>query len=61
VTLRWKMPVGRTTLVRLDEQPVEPDQSPVRVVDPDVVQLSVPPHALTSLRVEPEDAHSPSS
>ena len=52
VTLEWKVPVRSAISVRLDEEPEEPDRSSARVVDPEVVQLSVPPHALRSVRVE---------
>ncbi len=49
VTLAWKMPVSRALSVRLDE---EPEESSVQGLDAQVTQLSVPPHALRSVRVE---------
>jgi alpha-mannosidase len=50
--LRWSTPTGQAVPVRLDEELVEPHSSPTQAVD-NVVAVSIPPHALRSVRVEP--------
>jgi alpha-mannosidase len=52
-TLRLKLPVGRAVPVRLDEEPTGPRQPSAETVEANVVRLSVPPHALRSVRVDP--------
>ena len=51
-TLTWNVPVRLAQSVRLDEEPDEHNQPSARVVDAHMVHLSVPSHALRSVRVE---------
>lgn len=62
-TLRWHLPVGAVVPVRLDEEPVEPGDDPVETSalaagngpgdGATAVRRTVPPHALSSVRVDP--------
>lgn len=49
--IRWDLSVADVGMVRLDEEPVDPEAPSSLVVERDGARLTVPPHALRTLRL----------